>query len=85
MASLRMRMMIRDPLIGDFSGRGASHLSGVIAEPRSLGEKTSLRMSLSDPLAASGMNNPSIRKSIHSDEVPPLDSKTASESIIFLI
>ena len=53
-------MMTRHPLIRDFSGRGASHLSGVIAELRSLGEKASLRMSLSDPLAASGMNNSSL-------------------------
>ena len=52
-------MMTRHLLIRDFSGRGASHLSGVIAELRSLGEKASLRMSLSELLAASGTNNPS--------------------------
>ena len=56
-------MITRHPLIRDFSGRSASHLSGVIAELRSLGEKASLRMSLSDPLsdphAASVMNNSS--------------------------
>jgi hypothetical protein len=40
-------MMTRHLLIRDFSGRGASHLSGVIAELRSLGEKASLRLSLS--------------------------------------
>lgn len=74
MASLRMMTMItRHPLIRDFSGRGVSHLSGVIAELRSLGEKASLQMSLSDPLAASGMNNPGLRKSIHSDEASSLD------------
>jgi len=32
----------------------------VIAKLRSLGEKASLRMSFSDPLAASGTNNPSL-------------------------
>jgi hypothetical protein len=52
-------MMNRHPLMRDFSGRGASHLSGVIAKLRSLSEKASLRMSLSDPLAASETNNPS--------------------------
>jgi len=52
-------MMNRHPLMRDFSGRGASHLSGVIAKLRSLSEQASLRMILSDPLAASGTNNPS--------------------------
>ena len=52
-------MMTRHLLIRDFSSRGASHLSGVISELRSLGEKASLRMSLSELLAASGTNNPS--------------------------
>jgi hypothetical protein len=52
-------MMTRHLLIRDFSDRGTSSLSGVIAELCSLGEKASLRMSLSELLAASGTNNPS--------------------------
>jgi hypothetical protein len=66
-------MMTRHPLIRDFSGRDASHLSGVIAELRSLSEKESLRMSPSDPPAASGTNNPSLRKPIYPDEAISLD------------
>jgi hypothetical protein len=53
-------MMNRHPLIRDFSGRGASHLSGVTAELRSLGEKTSLRMSLSELLVNDLPNFPSL-------------------------
>jgi hypothetical protein len=78
-------MMTRDPLIRDFPGRGASHLSGVIAELRSRGEKASLRMRISDLLAASGTNNPSLRKPIHSDVAPSLDWEIVPGALIFFI
>ena len=65
--------MTRHPLIRDFSGRGASDLSGVIAELRPFARKASLRMRISPLLAVSAANNPSLRKPSDQNQTSTLD------------
>lgn len=68
-----MTMMTRHPLIRDFSGRGASHLSGVIAELRPFARKALLRMRISSLLVVSEANNPGIRKPSDQNQTSTLD------------
>jgi len=83
-----MMTLTRQPLIRDFSSRGACHLSGAIAELCSLGQKSSIRMAISDLVhftARSEMNDPRLRKPIHPNQALSLDGVTIPGAIIPLI